>query len=223
MKEELVSFKGINEGIYIYIKRGNFKDIKKEFEKKLNEYKDFYDGANILGIKSENLKDEEVDKLLHMIKNKYGLDIDENGLPDYLNEPSVYTGIDEGMTKFFNTTIRSGQVVEYEGNIVIIGDVNPGALIKAWGNIIILGKIRGVAHAGANGNENAYVAAYILQPTQLRIGDIIARKPDGEFAKSDMPEVARVYKGEVVIEPYLAKKQWRGGQEYGESNSYYIG
>ncbi len=207
MKEELVSFKGINEGIYIYIKRGNFKDIKKEFEKKLNEYKDFYDGANILGIKSENLKDEEVDKLLHMIKNKYGLDIDENGLPDYLNEPSVYTGIDEGMTKFFNTTIRSGQVVEYEGNIVIIGDVNPGALIKAWGNIIILGKIRGVAHAGANGNENAYVAAYILQPTQLRIGDIIARKPDGEFAKSDMPEVARVYKGEVVIEPYLAKKQ----------------
>ena len=207
LKEELISFKGINEGIYIYIKKGNFKDIKKEFEEKLNEYKDFYDGANILGVKSENLKDEEVEKLLYIIKNKYGLDIDENGLPDYLNEPSVYTGIDEGMTKFFNTTIRSGQVVEYEGNIVIIGDVNPGALIKAWGNIIILGKLRGVAHAGANGNENAYVAAYTLQPTQLRIGDIIARKPDGEFAASDIPEVARVYSGEVVIESYLAKKQ----------------
>ena len=207
LKEELISFKGINEGIYIYIKKGNFKDIKKEFEEKLNEYKDFYDGANILGVKSENLKDEEVEKLLHIIKDKYGLDIDENGLPDYLNEPSVYTGIDEGMTKFFNTTIRSGQVVEYEGNIVIIGDVNPGALIKAWGNIIILGKLRGVAHAGANGNENAYVAADILQPTQLRIGDIIARKPDGEFLASEMPEVARVYSGEVVIESYLAKKQ----------------
>ena len=207
LKEELISFKGINEGIYIYIKKGNFKDIKKEFEEKLNEYKDFYDGANILGVKSENLKDEEVEKLLHIIKDKYGLDIDENGLPDYLNEPSVYTGIDEGMTKFLNTTIRSGQVVEYEGNIVIIGDVNPGALIKAWGNIIILGKLRGVAHAGANGNENAYVAADILQPTQLRIGDIIARKPDGEFLASEMPEVARVYSGEVVIESYLAKKQ----------------
>ena len=207
MKEGLISFKGINEGIYISIKKGNFKDIRREFEEKLDEYKDFYDGANILGIKSENLKDEEVDKLLYMRKDKYGLNVDKNGLPDYLNEPSIYMDIDEGMTKFFNTTIRSGQVVEYEGNIVILGDVNPGALIKAWGNIIILGKLRGVAHAGANGNENAYVAAYVLQPTQLRIGDIIARKPDGEFITSDMPEVARVYSGEVIIEPYLTKKQ----------------
>ncbi len=87
------------------------------------------------------------------------------------------------MTRFYNNTIRSGQVIEYNGNIVIIGDVNPGALVKATGNIVILGgKLRGgVAHAGTNGNENAYVAAYELQPTQLRIGDIIARKPDEGF------------------------------------------
>src|SRR5699024_3918967 len=142
--------------------------------------------------------------LLQMIKISYGLDIDENGLPDYLEEPSFYTGIEEGMAKFFNTTIRSGQVVEYHGNIVIIGDVNPGALIKARGNIIILGRLRGVAHAGIDGNEDAYVAAYDLQPTQLRIGDIIARRPDEGFIASNMPEVARVFKGEVLIEPYLA-------------------
>ncbi len=73
------------------------------------------------------------------------------------------------MTKFINTTIRSGQVIEYDGNIVIIGDVNPGALIKAKGNIIILGTMRGVAHAGVDGNHDAIVAAYNLQPTQLEL------------------------------------------------------
>ena len=207
LKEELISFKGINEGIYISIKDGDFKDIEREFKEKLEEYKDFYNGPNILGIKSENLKEEEVNQLLHMMKDKYGLDVEENRVPDYLEEPFIYAGIDEGMTKFIHATIRSGQVVEYQGNMIVIGDVNPGALIKAWGNIVVLGKLRGVAQAGANGNNNAYVAAYILQPTQLRIGDAIARKPDKGFVASDTPEMARIDGGEVVIEPYLAKKQ----------------
>ncbi|MCF6465374.1 hypothetical protein C3E90_05645 [Clostridium sp. Cult2] len=110
------------------------------------------------------------------------------------------------MTKFINTTIRSGQVVEYDGNIVIIGDVNPGALIKARGNIIILGTLRGVAHAGIDGNYKAIVAAYDLQPTQLRIANIIGRRPDGDIVTSELPEVAKIYDGEVLIEPYLPRK-----------------
>ena len=207
LKEELISFKGIKEGIYIFIKKGNFKNIKEELQEKLVEYEDFYNGASILGIKSEDLNQEEIEELLHMIENKFDLYIDEKGLPSHLGEEDLNFEIKEGMTRFYNNTIRSGQVIEYNGNIVIIGDVNPGALVKATGNIVILGKLRGVDHAGTNGNENAYVAAYELQPTQLRIGDIIARKPDEGFLRSDTPEIARVYKGEVMVEPYLAKKQ----------------
>ena len=207
MKEELISFKGIREGIYIFIKKGNFKNIKEELQEKLLEYRDFYNGASILGIKSENLNEKEIKELLHMMENKFDLYIDEKGLPSYLEEEPLNIEIKEGMTRFYNNTIRSGQVIEYNGNIVIIGDVNPGALVRAVGNIVILGKLRGVAHAGTNGNENAYVAAYEMQPTQLRIGDIIARKPDEVFFKSDTPEIARVYRGEMMIEPYLAKKQ----------------
>lgn len=207
MKEELVSFKGIKEGIYIFIKKGDFKNIKKELQIKLVEYKDFYNGANILGIKSESLKEEEIKELLHMMEYKFDLCIDEKGIPSYLEEKTSNIEIKEGMTKFINATIRSGQIIEYHGNIVIIGDVNPGALVKATGNIVILGKLRGVVHAGMDGNENAYVAAFELQATQLRIGDIIARKPDEGFLMSNIPEIAKVYKGEVLIQPYSAKKQ----------------
>ncbi len=206
VKEGLVNFRGIKEGIYIFIKEGDFQNIKGELENKLNESIDFFKGANILGIKGEDLSEEEISELLQIMANKYKLHISEDGLPSYLDEPSFYMGIDEGMTKFINTTIRSGQVIEYGGNIVIIGDVNPGALIKAKGNIIILGTLRGVAHAGVDGNQEAIVAAYDLQPTQLRIANIIGRRPDGEVFTFRLPEVAKVHDGEVLIEPYLPRK-----------------
>ncbi|WP_236914698.1 septum site-determining protein MinC [Clostridium sp. Cult2] len=206
MKEGLVNFRGIKEGIYIYIKEGDFHHIKKELDKKLDESIDFFRGANLLGIKGENITEDEINQLYEIIKDKYKLHISEDGLPSYLEEEKPYEGIYEGMTKFINTTIRSGQVVEYDGNIVIIGDVNPGALIKARGNIIILGTLRGVAHAGIDGNYKAIVAAYDLQPTQLRIANIIGRRPDGDIVTSELPEVAKIYDGEVLIEPYLPRK-----------------
>ena len=147
-----------------------------------------------------------MNELLKIMKDKYRLYISEGGLPSSLEESEFYTGIYEGMAKFISSTIRSGQVIEYDGNIIIIGDVNPGALVKAKGNIIILGTLRGVAHAGVDGNEEAIVAAYNLQPTQLRIANIIGRRPDGEVVTSGLPEVAKIHDGEVFIEPYLRRK-----------------
>ena len=206
MKEELVAFRGVKEGIYIFIRQGDFEQIKGELIKKLEEYTDFFQGANILGIRGEDLSEDEINELYNIVQDKYKLHISEDGLPEYLEEPKFYTGIHEGMTKFIHGTIRSGQVVEYDGNIVIIGDVNPGGLVKAKGNIIILGSLKGVAHAGADGNQEAIVAAYDLQPTQLRIGNIIGRRPDEDIVASTFPEVASIYNGEVFIEPYLPRK-----------------
>lgn len=51
--------------------------------------------------------------------------------------------------------VRSGQVLETEGDLLLIGDVNPGGMVKAGGNIFILGSLRGIAHAGFNGNKRA--------------------------------------------------------------------
>lgn len=74
-------------------------------------------------------------------------------------------------TKFIDRSIRSGIKEEYIGSVVIMGDVNPGAEVVAGGNIMILGTLRGLAHAGANGNIKAVVAANATAKTQIRIAD----------------------------------------------------
>lgn len=99
-------------------------------------------------------------------------------------------------------TVRSGQRYRYAGTIVVIGDVNPGAELIADGAIIVWGKLRGVVHAGANGNANAVVSALVLAPTQLRIGALIARAPDERRPRHTPAEIARVRNGNIVLEPW---------------------
>ncbi len=218
MKEDLVAFKGVKEGIYIEVNGNDFLAIRKEIDNKLKKSLEFYKGVKLLGIKSNGITPEETIELKYMLKYKYNLIILNEGLPKYIGkiedpvkelsaEDKIFSGIEEGLTKFIKGTLRSGQVLEYKGNIVIIGDVNPGALVEAGGNIIVLGTFRGVAHAGRGNNKEAIVASYKLNPTQLRIADKIARSPDIEIGGDHiLPEVARIKNGEVVIEPYLPNK-----------------
>ena len=100
-------------------------------------------------------------------------------------------------------TLRSGQSLRHPGSVTVIGDVNPGAEIIAGGDIVVWGKLRGTAHAGALGNEDAIVCALDLAPTQLRIGSHIARSPDDRRRKP-RPETARVRDGQIVAEPWGA-------------------
>ncbi len=101
-------------------------------------------------------------------------------------------------------TLRSGQQLRHPGSIALIGDVNPGAEIVAGGDIIVWGKLRGTVHAGAMGDEDAQVCALDMQPTQLRIAQHIARSPEGRRRKPS-PEVARVRKGQIVVESWEVK------------------
>lgn len=105
-------------------------------------------------------------------------------------------------TILIRRTLRSGQSVHYDGNVVVLGDVNPGAEIIASGNIIVMGALRGVAHAGAAGNDQAVVTAFRLQPTQLRIADQFTRAPDGAYPEPHVPETARIKDGVVCIDGY---------------------
>ncbi|HHW44669.1 MAG TPA: septum site-determining protein MinC [Desulfotomaculum sp.] len=111
-------------------------------------------------------------------------------------------GLIDDNTVLIQRTLRSGQRVHYDGNIVILGDVNPGAEVVASGNIIVMGAVRGVVHAGAGGDEEAMVLAFRLEPTQLRIAGHITRPPDGQNPEPDQPEVARIKNGVVTIEAF---------------------
>jgi septum site-determining protein MinC len=78
----------------------------------------------------------------------------------------------------YKGTVRSGQVLQHGGDIIVIGDVNFGGQVTASGDVYVMGTLRGIAHAGATGNRHAIVAAVYFQPTQIRIGDVISRSPD---------------------------------------------
>lgn len=111
--------------------------------------------------------------------------------------------ISDEQTILIQRTVRSGQRIFYPGNVVVLGDVNPGGEIIAGGNIIVMGTFRGIAHAGALGEEKAVVAALRLEPSQLRIASYVTRAPDGDFSlPQQQPEIARVQDGIVIIEQY---------------------
>lgn len=106
-------------------------------------------------------------------------------------------------TLTLHRTLRSGAVVRYDGDVTLFGDVNPGAQILASGNITVLGTVKGMAHAGASGDEDAFIFAFDLRPTQLRVGRKIAIVPGAKLGSSGIqPEIARVEDGKIVIEPY---------------------
>lgn len=107
-------------------------------------------------------------------------------------------------------TLRSGQSLHFEGNVVILGDVNPGAEVVATGSVVVMGVLRGVVHAGAGGDGSAAVYAFRLQPTQLRIANHITRAPDGEQSMTSTPEVARIKDGMVVIEAFQTGSERQG-------------
>ncbi|MED4779145.1 septum site-determining protein MinC [Brevibacillus choshinensis] len=77
-------------------------------------------------------------------------------------------------------TVRSGQVLEYDGDLLLLGDVNPGGTVRSTGNIYVLGHLRGYVHAGIAGDSQVIIAAAVMSPTQLRIADVIS-KPGEEW------------------------------------------
>jgi septum site-determining protein MinC len=99
-------------------------------------------------------------------------------------------------------TLRSGQVVQHPSHVVVIGDVNPGAEIISGGDVVVWGKLRGIVHAGATGDDEAVVCALNLTPLQLRIGNHIARAPEGREDLPDQPEMASVQGSEIVVKPW---------------------
>ena len=103
---------------------------------------------------------------------------------------------------FHEGTVRSGERIFSNGNLCIIGDVNPGAIVSAKNNIYVWGKLLGIAFAGKDGNKSASIASLYLNPLQLRIADVIAIGPK-EKPKDHYPEIALVDKQTINIKPFI--------------------
>jgi septum site-determining protein MinC len=97
-------------------------------------------------------------------------------------------------------TLRSGDHLQAEGSVLLLGDVNPGARISAAGHVLVWGRLRGVAHAGVTGDRQARIVALQLRPLQLRIADAVARGPE-DLPPPGLAEEARLVDGEIRIDP----------------------
>ncbi len=108
--------------------------------------------------------------------------------------------LDFSKTHFHQGTVRSGEYLDIPGNLLILGDVNPGAIVSAEENIIIWGRLLGIAHAGNKGNSKATISALQLRPVQLRIANKVARGPK-EKPQLGLAEQARINLEEIIISP----------------------
>ena len=113
---------------------------------------------------------------------------------------AVQDGAQRDEFKLMTGMIRSGQTVEHEGSLLLLGDLNPGGIVRCTGDIYVLGALRGMAHAGQGGRTDAIIAASLLRPTQLRIADIISRPPEEWMSGDASMEYAYLEDGRMQID-----------------------
>ena len=236
MKTEDVIVKGTGHGLWIILPHDeDFVRLKGKLVSKLESTDGFFVGATraILDIGELTLVEDDVRELVSIIES-FGISVSRvaggigNSITALIGEQGKQKqpwGVRRRYSRRKSTarehrrsvipteqamlvgrTLRSGQRITHSGNIVLLGDVNPGAEVVAGRNIIILGSLRGVAHAGTPDNRKAVVVALRFMPTQLRIADLIARSPDGEHKAPRGPEVARIKDKRIIIEAYSGWK-----------------
>ncbi len=202
-----VMFKGSRDGIIILLnEEEDFETIKEQFAGKVKDAKRFFEGAKAaISFRGRNLTETEEKQLLEIIASSTDLNISfvNTSQPVPSTMLSAIKMADETVTSFYTTGLRSGQTIRYDGSVVVMGDVNPGAQIVASGNIIVLGAARGLLFAGCNGRTTSFIYTYSLWPIQLRIADVISQIPDeynADKKEKPVPTYAYLKEGKMYIE-----------------------
>lgn len=227
MVNELIEIKGVNEGLLISLSpTEEWNYITRELAHRIDERLDFFTGARIMVDLGERpVPKYELSSLKALIERRglsmmviqsssqttiesaIALDVrtsvpqtngtnavDEDALPIDPEEHGT-AGV------MIRRTLRSGRTVHSRGHVVVYGDVNPGAQIIATGDVIVWGKLRGMVHAGAEGDYNAIVCALDMQPNQLRIADHMATSPP-KNKRRPSPEVALIRDEQIIVEAW---------------------
>lgn len=207
-----VMIKGTKSGIIVVLDSTmDFEELKEAVAQKFSVSSDFLGDVTIaIAFEGRELNNDQQKELVDVISGNSKLKIvciletnpkTEEIFKKTLEERLLELNANSG--QFYKGNLRSGQVLESETSIIVIGDVKPGAKVVSKGNIIILGSLKGNAFAGASGNENAFVLALDMNPMQIRISDIIARAPD-DHKKSPVKEtkIAYIEDGNIYIESF---------------------
>ena len=177
--------------------------IVSELTKKLKELKKMYQEEKTpIRVTGKILTNKELDEIKKIIKKEIDVEVTFD-TPTTLGLHSITRSykrdVGKSDTTFHRGSLRSGQKLEVEGSIVVIGDVNSGAEVIAEDNIAVIGNLRGLAHAGAKGNKDAIIAASTLDVVQLRISNIV-REIDREEEGVRRHVFVYVDEDKIVIE-----------------------
>jgi septum site-determining protein MinC len=220
-----IQVKGIRDGLLIILGEGAWDDVHAALLTHLDQQLEFLRGARVaLDIGNQILKAVDLGQLRDQLSER-GLTLwavlsnsptteqtaQTLGMATRLSKPVPERGVISADTRLsggeeaiiVRRTLRSGFSLKHSGHVVVMGDVNPGAEIVAEGDILVWGRLRGMVHAGSQGDETAMVCALDLAPTQLRIARFIAVTP--KRRGKPQPEVARVVDGQVIAEPWNPK------------------
>ena len=226
MQEQTVGIKGIKDGLLVSLSASeDWQSITSDLAARIDQQSTFFAGARItVDVGERPVPKHDLSSLKALLERRglslwamlstsattidaaQALDIKTStpvpipGRED--TEESEFDPEEDGtLGVMIKRTLRSGRTVNSAGHVVVLGDVNPGAEIIAAGDIIVWGRLRGIVHAGAEGDEEAVVCALDMNPMQLRIARYITTSP-AEKRRQPKPELASVRKGQIVVEPW---------------------
>ncbi len=176
-------------------------EVLEELQTKIPKLRDFYQSSKIpIRVTGKLFSETEIEMIKKIINDEIDVEVKFDDVSDLLGlhaiKKTFETKTEISETKYIQNCIRSGQKEEYSGSLVIFGDVNAGAEIIAGGNIAILGSLRGLAHAGANGNTMAVISANSIDVTQVRIANLVREIE----LKIDKCPVCKIKDNNIVIE-----------------------
>ncbi|MFC0297038.1 septum site-determining protein MinC [Geobacillus jurassicus] len=202
-KQQYVTIKGTKDGLTLHLDdRCSYDDLLKEIEERLVKQAGVAPDSPLvsvhLNIGNRYLtpaQEEEVRALIRRSKNLVVDSIESN----VMSKAEAREWMRKTEIVPVSRIVRSGQVLHVEGDLLLIGDVNPGGTVIAGGNIFILGALRGIAHAGYAGNKQAIIAASVMKPMQLRIGDVMNRAPDSKTDEGNEMECAYIDEHNQIV------------------------
>ena len=211
-----VIIKGKNDRLVVALNPDvDFLDICDILKTKILEAKNFIGNSRMaIEFSGRTLTNDEENTLIGIITNNSNIVISyifskKEKSDQEIDLESLNPLIEEGKTHFFRGTLRSGAKIESDGNVVVLGDVNPSSIIKARGNVIVLGHLNGTVYAGLGGDDRAFIGAIYFNPIQLTIGMRTITDIQDEILDSSRVDkksrfkVARIMNQEIVVEELI--------------------
>ncbi|HEX7064161.1 MAG TPA: septum site-determining protein MinC [Bacillales bacterium] len=190
-----ITIRGTKDGlVFILDDTCSFEDLIIELREKLSSEPDKFTGEPLMAVKLKTgnryLTEEQKQQIRELILKKKNL-IVEDFESNVITKAEAEEIAKQKRVTSITQIVRSGQLLEVTGDLLLVGDVNSGASVKATGNIYVMGALKGSAHAGSEGNEEAVIVASIMKPTQVRIGEMFCGGAD--LLHNGIEDVKTVY------------------------------